>query len=331
MLNTHGKFSNEWQRCSGDSGLCTSAMLSETGSNVMVKVLPTSALRMPQQHDLELGHRYSHGRPNVRAGSCGIGSSRDYKEHLLRSEQHQHNAGEVQEVIFEYSSSTTSEQMSSNNEQAVNSAVEVQQSVQSSIFCGFDNSSNHSLTASNVTPFNLTGTSKSFQSPLKRKQRFSGQDEVSDSQQNAATVSDSDRNNLLSSCSSSEGLKTKRANKEPLVTLESTSTLFPPVGPNDFQLNISLSQDPWDMSTQDAEWLFVDKTGQQLALNLNTSLLLDHLYNSCSRFNSMVRISLPETGRTYDISLKKLEMTDVCTGEKTALLRKSWTPSKPLQ
>ncbi|XP_028405175.1 protein mono-ADP-ribosyltransferase PARP12-like [Dendronephthya gigantea] len=335
MLSVQTKLSNECQRCSCVSELCAPATANETGSNIILELPPAYAFHMPYQNDLYLGYRYDPdrlSRTSVSGGSCKTGCSRDHKEHhLLHSGLGQHDADELQEIIFENLPSTTSIEMSSKNEKAENLTVEVQQTTQSSTLCNVYKPTTQSSTASNGTPSNLNETSKSFQSPFKRKQSFSREDDVSNYCK-PATGSSSDASNHPSSSSNLDHLTTKKAIKEPLKTLESTNNSFlPPVGPNDFQLTISLSQDPWDMSTQDAEWLYIDKNGEQLPLNLNTSLLLDHIHNSCTQFNSKVRMSLPETGKMYDINFRELEMTDVCTGEKTALLRKSWTPGKPLQ
>ncbi len=106
----------------------------------------------------------------------------------------------------------------------------------------------------------------------------------------------------------------------------------PSFGPNEFKLTVSVS--PLDvLNAQNVEWLYIDKTGQELALNLNTSFLLEHLYNTYSTLNSTVTIKLPETGREYQIRPKSMEMIDVYTGEKISLFRKTWIPDfvQPLQ
>ena len=94
-----------------------------------------------------------------------------------------------------------------------------------------------------------------------------------------------------------------------------------PFGPTEFQLTVSL--DPCDGSTQNAEWMYRDTFGLEIALNPNTSSLLEHLYRPGSQLNAKFNMTLPETGRKYDISLKEMEMTDVCTGERIPLFRKT--------
>ena len=104
----------------------------------------------------------------------------------------------------------------------------------------------------------------------------------------------------------------------------------PTFGPNEFQLSISLS--PQDVSNmQNVQWLYIDKTGVELALNTNTSFFLEHLYNTYSALNSTVKMRLPETGREYQIRPKDMEMIDVSNGEKIALFRKIWILDVPQQ
>ena len=104
----------------------------------------------------------------------------------------------------------------------------------------------------------------------------------------------------------------------------------PIFGPNEFELSISLL--PQDVSNmQNVQWLYIDKTGLELALNINTSFLLEHLYNTYSALNSTVKMRLPETGREYQIRPKDMEMIDVSNGEKIALFRKIWIPDVPQQ
>jgi hypothetical protein len=94
-----------------------------------------------------------------------------------------------------------------------------------------------------------------------------------------------------------------------------------PFGPTEFQLTVSF--DPCDGSTQNAEWMYRDTFGLEVALNPNTSSLLEHLYRPDSQLNAKFNMTLPETGRKYQISLKEMEMTDVCTGERIPLFRKT--------
>ena len=102
-------------------------------------------------------------------------------------------------------------------------------------------------------------------------------------------------------------------------------------GPNEFNLKIALS--PLDVSTKLVDWVYVDKTSQEMVLNQNTSLLFEHLFNTYSTLNATIKIILPETGREYEISLKDMEMTDLYSGEKIALFRKMWVPGvfQPLE
>mgnify|MGYP002803821129 FL=1 len=109
-----------------------------------------------------------------------------------------------------------------------------------------------------------------------------------------------------------------------------TTGSYPTFGPNEFKLSISLS--PQDVSNmQNVQWLYIDKTGVELALNINTSFLLEHLYNTYSVLNSTVKLRLPETGREYLIRPKDMEMIDVSNGEKIALFRKIWISDVPQQ
>ena len=116
-----------------------------------------------------------------------------------------------------------------------------------------------------------------------------------------------------------------------LVAHQPTTVTWPPQsptsttklnGPNEFNLTIALS--PLDVSTKLVEWIYIDKTGQELVLKQNTSNMFEHLFNTYRALNATVKIRLPETGREYKICLKDMQMIDVHTGEKIALFRKTW-------
>ena len=103
---------------------------------------------------------------------------------------------------------------------------------------------------------------------------------------------------------------------------QSPTSTTKPNGPNEFNLTIALS--PLDVSTKLVEWIYIDKTGQELVLKQNTSNMFEHLFNTYRALNATVKIRLPETGREYKICLKDMQMIDVHTGEKIALFRKTW-------
>lgn len=135
----------------------------------------------------------------------------------------------------------------------------------------------------------------------------------------------------MSTFQSTSTSNTSIQHEQNLVAHQQTTVTWPPQsptsttkpnGPNEFNLTIALS--PLDVSTKLVEWIYIDKTGQELVLNQNTSVLFEHLFNTYRTLNATVKIRLPETGREYEICLKDMEMTDVYTGEKIALFRKTW-------
>lgn len=233
----------------------------------------------------------------------------------------------------------------------------------SSIF-GSNKQLNCSSTVNHIPSFNLLGypcanttpscdtSGVQFQSPFKNQEPYecSKPYDTTNNRNNPSTVPSSSINDP--SCSTWLGANTFRFNPTPNTStpdlqspvenqqtavnqlsqcLKPTSNVPPPFGPNEFKLTISLS--PWDVSMQNVEWMYIDKTGVKLALNLNTSFLLEHLYNTYSRLNSTITMRLPETGREYQICPKDMEMIDVYTGEKIALFRKINMPDlvQPLQ
>lgn len=91
-------------------------------------------------------------------------------------------------------------------------------------------------------------------------------------------------------------------------------------GPSEFELTVLLTEDKWDTTTENAYWMY-NRNGQEFAFTRNTSLLFEQLYKEHSNLNLTLKMRLPETGREHLISLKTMEMTDLLTGEKIALVR----------
>ena len=225
---------------------------------------------------------------------------------------------------------TNNEQLTVMNNQCLPTPTSIHVPCSNATDYAMNNASTETLTSFNNTSSVWTESSEtSLQADGPSKPHIQNSCEINACSFELSSRSDSQTNHAPDLSSSLLQQQTTLIQPSSCVTSNSNTSLF---GPNEFNLTISLS--PLDAaSVENVEWIYVDGTGLQLTLNLNTSSLLEHLHNNSGMGNSTVRIRLPETRREYNIRLKGMEMTDVKTGEKIALYRKTWMPDdmQPLQ